>query len=703
MKKEKEEATIEEEEGKPKKSEKKEEKQSIDQLLETLQDKFGEGSIMRLGDGRKVEVDVIPTGSFSLDLALGVGGLPKGRIIEVFGPEGSGKTTLALNVIAQCQKKGGKAAFIDAEHALDPEYAAKLGVRVSELLISQPDNGEEALNILESLVRSEIIDVVVVDSVAALTPKAEIEGEMGQQFIGLQARLMSQALRKLTAITARANTLIIFINQLRMKIGVMFGCLNYKSKVTLADGRQEWIGKIVNQKMQVDVLSYNWKNNQIVPAKITGWYNNGKTDRFLQIAAYNPAGNGRAQLSCTPNHPILTPVGWRRAEELNIGDQILIQSIQRLSDFQWQIIRGSLLGDGCISPTHKKDAMGMRFRLGHGLKQKQYLLWKARLFKNIPGSFSESKKAIFFDLTPLPELYELRRSVYRDGYKFLSAEFLAALTPLSLAIWYQDDANLDIRNKAKTKGRIAIVIQAIHPESRILLQNLLEEKYDVKTKLSVVARNAKLTFDQENTEKFLRLIRSYIHPSMDYKLFAHHKNRFAVEPQFSEPVRKPIRVPITHIAPKPRTRGMNRFDIKVRGYHNFLADNVIVHNSPETTPGGRALKFFASVRIDVRRIAQVKKGDETVGSRVKAKVVKNKVAAPFKAAEFDILFGEGISYEGDVVTTAMAKGIVTKSGATYTFEGQKLGVGMENVKEGLKNDKKLLHEIEKKVREAVAK
>ncbi len=194
----------------------------LDNLLEALQDKFGEGAIMKLGQVSKIQVPTISTGSFSLDLALG-GGLPKGRIVEIFGPEGSGKTTLALTVVAEAQKQGGKAAFIDAEHALDPEYAKKLGVKVDELLISQPDNGEEALNILEGLVKSGMISVIVVDSVAALTPKAEIEGEMGAQFIGLQARLMSQALRKLTAITAKTQTLIIFINQIRMQVGVFFG------------------------------------------------------------------------------------------------------------------------------------------------------------------------------------------------------------------------------------------------------------------------------------------------------------------------------------------------------------------------------------------------------------------------------------------------------------------------------------------------
>ena len=178
----------------------------LNDLLSSLQEKFGEGSIMRLGEVSKVDVAVIPTGSFSLDLALGVGGLPRGRVVEIFGPESSGKTTLALNVVAQAQKMGGKAAFIDAEHAMDPEYAAKLGVNVNELLISQPDSGEEALNILESLVRSNMIAVVVVDSVAALTPKAELEGEMGEQHVGRQARMMGQALRKLTAIAASTHT-----------------------------------------------------------------------------------------------------------------------------------------------------------------------------------------------------------------------------------------------------------------------------------------------------------------------------------------------------------------------------------------------------------------------------------------------------------------------------------------------------------------
>jgi len=196
---------------------------SIKDTIAAIKTKFGDDSIMTLGERPKVDVNAISTGSIGLDYALGVGGLPRGRIIEVYGPESSGKTTLTLHVIAEAQKKGGICAFIDAEHALDPQYAKRLGVKIDDLLISQPDTGEQALEITESLVRSSKVDVIVIDSVAALTPKDEIEGDMGAHHVGKQARLMSQALRKLTAIVARSNTIVIFINQIRMQIGVMFG------------------------------------------------------------------------------------------------------------------------------------------------------------------------------------------------------------------------------------------------------------------------------------------------------------------------------------------------------------------------------------------------------------------------------------------------------------------------------------------------
>ncbi len=253
---------------------------SVDSVVEEIKGKFGEGMIMKLGDVRKVDVEAIPSGALSLDIALGIGGMPRGRIVEVYGPESSGKTTLTLHTIANAQKAGGVAAFIDAEHALDPEYAKRLGVNVNDLLISQPDSGEQALDIVETLVRSNAVDVIVVDSVAALVPRAEIEGEMGDQHVGRQARLMSQALRKLTAIIARSHVCVIFINQLRMKIGVMFGnpetttggqALKFYSSVRIEVRRSAQVKKgedVVGNQVNVKIV----KNKVAPPFRTTSFF-----------------------------------------------------------------------------------------------------------------------------------------------------------------------------------------------------------------------------------------------------------------------------------------------------------------------------------------------------------------------------------------------------------------------------------------------
>ena len=545
-------------------------------------------------------------------------------------------TTIALHAVASAQKAGGIAAFIDAEHALDPDYAKKLGVDTDALLVSQPDTGEQALEIADMLIRSGAIDVVVIDSVAALVPRAEIEGEMGDSHVGLQARLMSQALRKITGALSQTKTTAIFINQLREKVGVMFGCMSYATRVTLADGTQEKIGKIVNQRQDVEVLSYDPESGRIVPRRIVNWFNNGRTERFLQFTVAKSGGNGKAQFAATENHLVQTPGGWREAGELIPGDRVALAEPWRLSGQQMELILGALMGDGSLSPN-PRGRSGTRFRMGHGAKQAAYLDWKVSLLGNIGCTLSSNAKgAVFADLTPLPELAELREAVYfGDGKKHLSWEYLKALTPFALAVWYMDDGCFTVRSKGVQErtqggtGRIEICVQAMSPGSRERLADYLRDTHQLDVR--VVTRGSRsqaiLQFTTAASEKFQKLVAPYIHPSMEYKLLPRFRGQFRVEPEFVPAEMRLVPARILDIHVKPPTRSMNRFDIEVEGSHNYFVDGVMVHNSPETTSGGRALKFYASVRLDVRRIETLKDGTEAVGSRTRIKVVKNKCLA----------------------------------------------------------------------------
>jgi recombination protein RecA len=679
---------------------------ALELALVQIEKQFGKGAIMKLGDNTPMAIDVVPTGSIGLDVALGIGGLPRGRIIEIFGPESSGKTSLCLHVVAEAQKLGGIAAFIDAEHALDVGYARNLGVNADELLVSQPDTGEQALEIADMLVRSGAVDVIVVDSVAALTPRAEIEGEMGDTHVGLQARLMSQALRKLAGNISRSNAMIIFINQLREKIGVMFGCMSYGTRVTLADGSQEKIGKIVNQKLDVEVLSYDPELNAVVPKKVVNWFDNGRTDEFLHFTVAKPGGNGRSQFACTPNHQIRTPGGWREAQELAVGDRVLQALPHHLSDFQWEVLLGSLMGDGALFPT--RSGLGACFQFGHGTKQEAYADWKASLFANVGLSRgTDAKGAVFYGMKPLPELAGLREAVYFDGKKVYSEDYLKQLTPLSLALWYMDDGTFPGPAKGlqeRTRdgsGRSDICIEAMHPVTRERLVSYLADTWGLRPKLTSRGDNASLVFSKDETAKFHALIAPHVHPSMEYKLLPSFRGRFAVTPRFVPVHHELVPMPITAIAAKAPSAHTHRFDIEVEGSHNYFVDGVMVHNSPETTPGGRALKFYASVRLDIRKIENIKNGVEVVGSRVRVKVVKSKVSAPFRQTEFDIQYGHGISKEGSLLDTGVEKGIVQKSGSWYLFEGDQIGQGRENTKAFLSEHPDVFAEIEERVKIAM--
>jgi recombination protein RecA len=661
---------------------------------------------MRLDEnGNGEEIQVVSTGSLGLDMALGVGGLPRGRVIEIYGPESSGKTTLTLETIAQMQKLGGQCAFVDAEHALDTQYAQKLGVNLSDVLISQPDNGEQALEIVDALVRSGAVDLIVIDSVAALTPKAEIEGDMGASLPGLQARLMSQALRKLTGSIKKTNCTVIFINQIRMKIGVMFGCFNYSSRVTLADGSSEKIGKIVNNKMDVSVLSWNSKTNSIEPKKIVNWFNNGKAKEFFQVEIGGGISGSR-KMSVTENHMIFTPSGEMPVSALSVGDEVLVNDLDITpTAIQHQFIIGSALGDGSIRIGHTKGSL----RYGQEYKQKEYLLFKHKLLNDLSNKVYENQKTknVFFDTKRCHYFKSLAANFYSNGTRTVSDKILSEITPISMAAWYMDDGSLDGSHAKTGAGKVIIYNKLLSEDDKNKIIETVKNKFGIS--FGLISNGNGFVADSENSRKFQELVAPYIVPNLSYKIIEslHDKvnsfwSSFDFDSNISKKELKLFPEKITKKYIKPMTRSMLKFDIEVDGNHNYFVDNILVHNSPETTTGGNALKFYASVRLDIRRTGTIKKGEEAVGNETKVKVVKNKVSPPFKTAEFDIFFGEGISHEGEIIELGVLAKIIDKSGAWYAYKGEKIGQGKEKVRDYLIENPAIANEIEAAIRASYA-
>ena len=678
--------------------------QALQAAVKQIEQNFGQGALMKLGDQGSLKVEAISTGALPLDIALGVGGVPRGRIIEIFGPESSGKTTLVYHIIAEAQARGGVCAFIDTEHALDPVYARRIGVNTDELMISQPDYGEQALEIVDVLVRSGAVDVIAVDSVAALTPRVELEGQMGDSHVGLQARLMSQALRKLAGNLSRANTICLFTNQIREKIGVMFGCFHADARVVLADGSTEKIGKIVNQRMPVEVMSMNPETGEISPKKIVAYYNNGETDEFLQFDVAAGGGSGKRKFACTPNHLIFTPEGVKPAAEIEEGDEVLTAVKQyALSEDQLKLMIGSALGDGSL--RHASDH-NVSFRVGHGEDQRQYCEWKHAMLSPFAHDIGATGNGSGFDTIPMRQLSWLHDAVYaKAGGRTVSDELIEQLDERAVAAWYCDDGSFSGHYKRWGHGKSVIYCSGLANEDKERLAARLEQLGMGRA----TVRDRELLFSGERARQFQEKIAPYVHPSLDYKLHPDLRGRFGWHPDTSDVhlngTRLASRTSLTVVPMKvlrkyrkpPTPRKRDRFDLQIEGNHTYLVDHVVVHNSPETQPGGRALKFYSSQRLDIRRIETLKEGTEAVGNRVRVKVVKNKVASPFRQAEFDIEYGVGISKEGGLLDMALEHDLIQKSGSFFSYGETRLGQGRTNTKEFLRDNPELAAELERKV------
>lgn len=673
---------------------------ALEAAMASIEKKFGKGSIQRLGDTNILDVEAISTGSIKLDKALGIGGLPEGRIIEIYGPESSGKTTLTLHAIAEAQKKGKICAFVDAEHALDPVYAKKLGVDIQQLLVSQPDNGEQALEIVDELTRSGVVNLIVIDSVAALTPKAEIEGDMGDSHMGLQARLMSQGLRKVTGFAKQNNVTLIFINQLRMKIGVMFGCFHYNARVLLADGTTEKIGKLVNQRREVEVLSYNDSTGKLESQPIQDWYNNGKAKQFWNLKVQKPFDNGVSYLPIGDDHLIPTPEGEKRFLDLKIGDEVYSHHDKYLSKEQMDFCVGSILGDGSI---RSKNGITAQMRFGHGVKQNEYCKWKMNVFnKSFIGYKGVTNKGEFrFDTKYTHELMILNNKISIVDKWHVPQEVVDLITPLSLAIWYLDDGSFEGHYQKWGNGKSFISAKSMTVDTLERIAKHLEN-FGLKATVYNQAQRGLYFYGEENF-KMHQLIAKYVPKCMEHKIHPSLRNG---EKHIFDTTNKPekhlVPVKILDIYKKPMTnsRALNKFDIEIKDNHNYFVDGTLVHNSPETTTGGNALKFYASVRLDIRRTGSIKNGDEVVANEVKIKVVKNKVAPPFKEVITSIEFGKGFNPYREVLDLAVDYDFVKKAGAWYSdnITSDKIGQGAEKAIDYLKTNKEYYEKLVEKVR-----
>jgi recombination protein RecA len=754
---------------------------ALELALAQIEKNHGKGSVMRLGDEVRQPISIIPTGSIALDVALGIGGLPRGRIVEIYGPESSGKTTVALHAVANAQAAGGIAAFIDAEHALDPDYAKKLGVDTDALLVSQPDTGEQALEIADMLIRSGAIDVLVIDSVAALVPRAEIEGEMGDSHVGLQARLMSQALRKMTGALSNAGTTAIFINQLREKIGVMFGspetttggkALKFYASVrldvrrieTLKDGTDavgnrtrvkvvknkclaegtrifdpvtgttHRIEDVVDGRKQIHVVAAA-KDGTLHARPVVSWFNQGTQDVVgLRIA-------GGATVWTTPDHKVLTEYGWRQAGELRKGDRVA--QPRRFDGFgdsapisaDHARLLGYLIGDGyvggktpinfinvqpaliddvtriaatlgCAAHPQGRISLAITHRRGERngvleLCRRAGIHGKLAWEKTIPNWFFQPDIAADVVGNLLFGLFESDGWVSREqtgalrvGYTTTSEQLAHQIHWLLLRFgivstvrdYDPTQKRPSIINGRRVQSRrqvfevrvsgmenVAAFAESVPmwgPRGIALIQAIPEamqgrRRGSQATYLAVEMTDAVLNYLDERgvtAQEAATMIGSGSgdpRGGMKQVLGASRLRRDrvqaladALEDKFlrdvlAEELRYSV---IREVLPTRRAR---TFDLEVEELHNLVAEGVVVHNC----------------------------------------------SPPFKQAEFDILYGKGISKEGSLIDMGVEQGFIRKSGSWFTYEGEQLGQGKENARAFLLENLDVANEVEKKIKE----
>jgi recombination protein RecA len=754
---------------------------ALDTALAQIDRQFGKGSVMRLGDETRAPIEVIPTGSIALDVALGIGGLPRGRVVELYGPEASGKSTLALHAAASAQQKGGIAAFIDAEHALDPDYAKKLGVDTDALLVSQPDTGEQALEIMDMLIRSGALDLVVVDSVAALVPRAEIEGEMGDAHVGLQARLMSQALRKITGALNTSKTTALFINQLREKVGVFFGspetttggrALKFYSSVrldvrrieTLKDGTDavgnrtrvkvvknkclaegtrifdpvtgatHRVEDVVDQRLPIHVAAVD-KAGRLHSRPIVDWFDQGEQPTVMVRL------RGGASIRVTPGHKVLSESGWREVRSLRSGDLIaqprqwLGFGDERPISADHARILGYLIGDGYVggqTPVTfcnvqgvlKQDAAriaqslgcephpkpdGVQVSFSHRRGEKNELLGLCR-WAGIWGKLAWEKQipSVFFvpnvDSNLVGNLlFGLLESdgwVTREETGAIRAGFTTTSEQLAHQVQWlllRFGVASSVRCYDPTGKRPSIVAGRQVRGTRDCFEVRIAGVDNVRALSKALPtwgpRSAALSKALASLSGRHRgSQQNYLPRIVQEPVLAHLRDRGLSPVEAAEMLGRPTaeaRSGLRQLLGATRIRRDRLATLADALGDEFLqevlAEEVAFATVRSVEPAGRVRTFDIEV--------------DELHNLVADHVVVHNCSPPFKQAEFDILYGHGISREGGLLDLGVEHGIVRKSGAWYTYDGDQLGQGKENSRNFLRDNADLASGIEKKIKE----
>jgi recombination protein RecA len=754
---------------------------ALELALAQIDKNFGKGSVMRLGEEVRQPISVIPTGSIALDVALGIGGLPRGRVVEIYGPESSGKTTVALHAVANAQAAGGIAAFIDAEHALDPDYASKLGVDTDSLLVSQPDTGEQALEIADMLIRSGALDILVIDSVAALVPRAEIEGEMGDSHVGLQARLMSQALRKMTGALNNSGTTAIFINQLREKIGVMFGspetttggkALKFYASVrldvrrieTLKDGTDavgnrtrvkvvknkclaegtrifdpvtgttHRIEDVVDGRKQIHVVAAA-KDGTLHARPVVSWFDQGTQDVIgLRIA-------GGTTVWATPDHKVLTEYGWRQAGELRTGDRVA--QPRRFDGFgdsapisaDFARLLGYLIGDGyvggktpvnfinvqqaliddvtriaatlgCAAHPQGRISLAITHRPGErngvlDLCRRAGIHGKLAWEKTIPNWFFQPDIAADLVGNLLFGLFESDGWVSREQTGALRVGYTTTSEQLAHQIhWLLMRFGIvsTIQDYDPTQKRPSIVNGRRVQSKRQVFEVRISGMENVTAfaesvpmwgprGIALIGAMPEAMQGRRRGSQATYLAAEIANAVLNYldeRGVTAQEAAALVGPGAGNPRGGMKQVLGAGRLRRDRVQALaDALDDKF--LHDVLAEELRYSVIREVLPARRARTFDLEV--------------EELHNLVAEGVVVHNCSPPFKQAEFDILYGKGISKEGSLIDMGVEQGFIRKSGSWFTYEGEQLGQGKENARTFLLENVDVAAEIEKKIKE----